>query len=114
MKDLKTLFLEAKHLMWAIICDSVRPWANLGSFNSGRRIELGTVASMRAPMESKPQILAIRSCSADVALMWRRGKVSLGSRACAEIPRRGEYSLGIVGREIPRGSPTFLLEPRRI
>jgi hypothetical protein len=45
--------------------------------------------------------------------MWRRGKASEGLRACAEIPRRGEYSLGILRGSSPPTTEFLVLDPAR-
>lgn len=74
----------------------MRPSLKVVNDMSLRRIDLGTVASMRESRESKPHVCAISVCSADVAELWRRGNVSLGLSESREMDRDVTLREGIV------------------
>jgi len=89
MYDLKHLFFDAKLFMCDDISDSVSPSLKTLNDMSFRRIDFGTVASMRESRLSKPHVWAILLCSSEVAELWRRGNVSLGLSASSEMNRDG-------------------------
>ena len=73
---------------------------------SCRLMSVGTVASIMASMDSKPQYVAMANSSAFVALLCRRSKESSGRSACAVMVRIAPAAKPGVRREGTRCDST--------